>query len=152
MSKGETLGELIAKNSLICQAMRQIFIQRGMTTPDLSTLPEEEYKQWFSLKEKADSLASEINSIIINNKEKQVMVRDCKDWRVCRQRAREAVKYSAQRAIWTVMGVYGADYAARMEKGTLVEMVYLLMIEHGMKARRQDADTAVEEWYQEGMV
>lgn len=80
------------------------------------------------------------------------MVRDCKDWRECKQRARGAVKYSAQRAIWTVMGVYGADYAARMEKNILVEMVYCLMMEHGLEARRQDADTAVEDWYEEGLV
>ncbi|RHO65383.1 hypothetical protein DW083_20970 [Parabacteroides sp. AF48-14] len=80
------------------------------------------------------------------------MVRDCKDWRECKKRAREAVKYSAQRAIWTIMGVYGADYSARMDKGTLVDMVYELMLENGLEARRMDADLAVESWYQEGLV
>lgn len=80
------------------------------------------------------------------------MVRDCKDWRECKKRAREAVKYSAQRAIWTIMGVYGADYSSRMDKSSLVDMVHELMMEHGLETRWQDADNAVEDWYQEGLV
>lgn len=80
------------------------------------------------------------------------MVRDCKKWRACKKRAREAAAYSAQRAIWTIMGVYGSDYAERMDKSTLVDMVYELMMENGLEARRHDAEIAVESWYQEGLV
>lgn len=50
------------------------------------------------------------------------------------------------------MGVYGSDYAERMDKSTLVDMVYELMQENGLEARRKDADLAVESWYQEGLV
>lgn len=80
------------------------------------------------------------------------MVRDCKKWRACKKRAREAEKYSAQRAIWTIMGVYGSDYAERMDKSMLVDMVHELMMENGLEARRHDAEIAVESWYQEGLV
>lgn len=80
------------------------------------------------------------------------MVRDCKKWRACRKRAREAVKYSAQQAIWTIMGIYGSDYAERMDKSMMVNMVYELMMENGLETRRKDADLAVEAWYQEGIL
>lgn len=80
------------------------------------------------------------------------MIRDCKDWRACLKRAREAAKYSAQRAIWTIMSVYGSDYAERMDKTGLVGMVHALTMEHGLATTYQEAEQAVEDWYEEGLV
>lgn len=77
------------------------------------------------------------------------MIRDCKKWRRCKDRAREAVKYSGQRAIWTIIAVYNYETTERMDKTMLVEMVHELMLENGLNASRKEADNAVEDWYQE---
>lgn len=80
------------------------------------------------------------------------MVRDCKKWRRCKDRARRIDQYSGQQAIWTIIAVYNYETTERMDKSTLVEMVHELMLENGLEARRLDADLAVESWYQEGLV
>lgn len=68
------------------------------------------------------------------------------------RRAQEAQKYSAQRAIWTIVAVYGNETAERLDKPTFVEMVHQLMLENGLATRRQDADNAVEDWYEEAVI
>lgn len=67
MSKGETLDGLLEKTDQACHAMRQIFIRKGMVTPDLSALPKKEYEQWCSLKAEVDGLTSEINRVVMSN-------------------------------------------------------------------------------------
>lgn len=59
------------------------------------------------------------------------------------------MKYSGQRAVWTIITVYNYETTERMDKGMLVEMVHELMLENGLNASRKDADNAVEDWYQE---
>lgn len=60
MSKGAELGVLLDAADKVHHDMNMIFIGKGLSTPDLSTVTNSEREEWYRLKGISDSLAEEM--------------------------------------------------------------------------------------------
>lgn len=67
MSKGEKLNILLDKSEMLYKQMNQIFLKKGLTTPDLNLLSAREKEEWYKLHEQYKEISDEICQLI-NNK------------------------------------------------------------------------------------
>ncbi len=66
MSKGQQLGILLDKADILHNQMNQIFLKRGLKTPNLNRLSSTDKAEWLRLREQSKKVLDEICELIMD--------------------------------------------------------------------------------------
>lgn len=64
MSKGKQLGILLDKADALHSQMNQIFLNQGLSTPELNLLSPNDKEEWYKLYEQSKEVSNEICKLI----------------------------------------------------------------------------------------